>query len=65
MTREQAIREITEAGGVPSNSAFLKYGIPERPHYCRFPSRAYEEMADGELMVEVRAARVQANGRAK
>ena len=54
MTRAEAIAEIEAAGGFPSNSAWLKYSIPERSKtFCRFPSKFYGDMEPGTLRREV------------
>jgi hypothetical protein len=73
MTREEAKAVIIAAGGEPSDSAWLKYSIPERGKtYCAFPTRHYSEMEAAELKAEVEAYRArsqamkpQANGAAQ
>ena len=60
MTRDEAIAEIEAAGGRASNSTWLKFSIPERPGFCRFPSKFYGDMPAGALRREVEEARAQA-----
>lgn len=61
MTRDEAKAAILAAGGEPSDSAWMKYTIPERGKtYCAFPSRHYREMQPSELQAEVEAYRARA-----
>ena len=59
MSREEAIREIEEAGATVGLSSWLKFGLPESPHTFFTLPGWYEDLKPGEIAAKIAWAREQ------